>query len=443
MMEHLPERPRLTGEEKVRAFQRKIYQKAKEEKQFRFYSLYDKVHSINFLREAYRRVKKNKGAPGVDGMTFESIEKEGVEVILSELQSELKTKTYKPSAVKRRMIPKANGKMRPLGIPTIKDRIAQMSCKMAIEPIFEADFEDSSYGFRPKRSAADAVGKIKEHLKKGKTKVLDADLSAYFDTIPHSKLLTLIGLRISDGRIMHLIKLWLKSPVEEENGKMSGGKKNKVGTPQGGVISPLLAIIYLHLVDKLVMNNPLFRGVEIVRYADDFVLLGWQHKERALAKLKDVLRRMELSLNEEKTSLLDARKRSFNFLGFTFRYDRCLYDEGNDYLNICPSEKALKALRGKVKKTLRDNIFYPDEILVKKINPILRGWFNYFDIKGVSYSKMAKNKMKFFLYERLNRHQKRKSQRYRRVYCQNTFNRWVDKLGLYNPDSSGKIPLNA
>lgn len=256
MVKNLEMQPISSGvprrnKEKIRDFQRKIYLKAKREKDFRFYILYDKIISKRFLLEAYYRVKENKGSPGVDGISFEDIEKEGIRKYIDELHEELKEKSYKPSPVKRVYIPKANGKKRPLGIPTIKDRIVQMSCKIVIEPIFEADFEENSYGFRPKRKVADAVEKIKFNLKEGKTSVLDADLSSYFDTIPHDKLMILIGKRISDKYTLNLIKKWLKTPIYE-NGRLKGGKKNKKGTPQGGVISPLLANIYLNLMDKLI-----------------------------------------------------------------------------------------------------------------------------------------------------------------------------------------------
>ena len=222
----------MTDNERVRDLQRKLYRKAKEEESYRFYVLYDKVCIPYVLREAYRRVKANRGAPGVHGVTFKSLEAEGERELLETIRKELVEKSYRPSPVKRVMIPKPNGKMRPLGIPTIKDRVVQMACKMIVEPIFEADFQESSYGFRPKRSAKDAVREIKGHLKAGREQVYDADLSSYFDTIPHGKLLMLIGLRIADRQILHLIKQWLKAPVVED-GKISGGKKNRTGTPQG------------------------------------------------------------------------------------------------------------------------------------------------------------------------------------------------------------------
>jgi len=308
---------RRSGGERVRDFQRKLYRKAKQEKDFRFYRLYDKVCLPYFLMEAYKRVKANRGAPGADGISFKQIEEKGLTEFLLGIKDELEQKTYKPSPVKRVNIPKANGKLRPLGIPTIRDRVVQMSCKMVIEPIFEADFDDSSYGFRPKRSSANAITEIKDKLKSGSTHILDADLSQYFDTIPHSKLLILIAQRISDNDVIRLIKLWLKAPVIE-NGKMSGGKRNKIGTPQGGVISPLLANIYLNLVDRIVRNNPVFKDVSIVRYADDFVLMGASIGNKALEALKYLLSRMELKLNEEKTRLVQFNDEPFDFLGFTF-----------------------------------------------------------------------------------------------------------------------------
>jgi len=239
----------VTDEERVRDLQRKLYRKAKEEERYRFYVLYDKVCLPYVLREAYRRVKANRGAPGVDGVTFKALEAEGEGEFIEAIRKELVERSYRPSSVKRVMIPKPSGKMRPLGIPTIKDRVVQTACKMIIEPIFEADFQESSYGFRPRRSAKDAVREIKEHLKAGREQVYDADLSSYFDTIPHGKLLILVGLRIADRQMLHLIKQWLKAPVEED-GKISGGKKQKTGTPQGGVITPFTQKVISNLNDN-------------------------------------------------------------------------------------------------------------------------------------------------------------------------------------------------
>jgi group II intron reverse transcriptase/maturase len=226
------------------------------------------------LREAWESVRANGGSPGVDRLTIADVERYGVEKYLEELGEELRCQSYRPKAVKRVMIPKANGGERPLGIPTIKDRIAQTVCKMILEPIFEADFEDSSYGFRPGRSSKDAIRTIKDNLKEGKTEVYDADLSKYFDTIPHEKLQIALKQRIADPRMLRLINMWLKAPVSER-GKSENG--NGTGTPQGGVISPLLANIYLHLIDRIVNNTrSLFGryGIRIVRYADDFGVPG-------------------------------------------------------------------------------------------------------------------------------------------------------------------------
>ena len=431
-------RSEMTDNEKVRDLQRKLYRKAKQESDYKFYVLYDKIKLIHFLREAYKKVKISRGAPGVDGMTFEQIEKNGLEEFLLDLQKELHEMSYKPQPVKRVYIPKTNGETRPLGIPTIRDRVAQMSCKLVIEPIFEADFDDASYGFRPKRSAADAVSKIKEKLKEGKTEVLDADLSKYFDTIPHTKLLKLIAMRVSDKHVIHLIKLWLKTPVIED-GKMSGGKKNKVGTPQGGVISPLLANIYLNLVDKLMRNHKVFNGIDIIRYADDFVLMSKQIGKDVLCALTSLFDRMGLSLNENKTRLIDARVELFNFLGFTFHYRKSNYADNEMYLSIRPSKKAFNKLIADIREELIKYRNRPSLLTVRMLNQKLRGWLNYFTIKDVSYTGLTRRTLSMYLRDRLFRHQKRKSQRYRYAYCRGTFGRWKKQYGLLNPETYGIV----
>lgn len=269
-------RSEIPDAERLSELQEKLYQKAKQERGYKFYVLYDKMFVPYILREAWKHVKANDGAPGVDGITVAEVEKYGIELYLKELGEELRKQTYQPQAVKRVMISKASGGQRPLGIPTVRDRIAQTACKMILEPIFEADFEESSYGFRPNRSSKDAMAAIKEHLKQGKTEVYDADLSKYFDTIPHDKLQIALKQRIADPRILKLINKWLKVSVYED-GQYKSGKGNRTGTPQGGVISPLLANIYFHLIDKIVnTTQSLFGqyGIGIVRYADDFVLMG-------------------------------------------------------------------------------------------------------------------------------------------------------------------------
>jgi group II intron reverse transcriptase/maturase len=421
-----------SDEERVREFQRKLYIKAKQEKGFKFYVLYDKVRLDYFLREAYRRVKKNGGAPGIDGFNFEQIEAQGVEGYLEEIKRELETDTYRPSMVKRVYIPKANGKHRPLGIPTIKDRIVQMSCKMVIEPIFEADFEDCSYGFRPKRSSKDAIEAIKSHLKAGRTRVLDADLSSYFDTIPHDKLMIVLKERIADRNILKLIKMWLKSPVQEGN-QIKGGKKNKYGTPQGGVISPLLANIYLHLIDRIINKcSSEFRklGIYIVRYADDFVLLGKQLTGEILEKMDRLFTRMELKLNKEKTRIVEAKEEGFNFLGFTVRYDRCKYKTDDKYWYICPSKKSEKRLRLMVKEYLRPRGHLPIETVVNGLNPKIRGWLNYYSIRNVTYIKRSTFKLRHYLGYRLYKHFQEKSQRGNKHYSYDAYDKLVKHNGL-------------
>ena len=295
-----PKRSEMSDAERVQDFQRKLYRKAKQEKELRFYSLYDKICLPHFIREAYKRVRKPHKAPGVDGVTFADIEQGGVEEFLKKIQEELETHSYRPLPSRRSMMQKENGKFRPLGIPAIRDRVVEMACKLVIEPIFEADFEDCSYGFRPKRSAAGAMRAVKQNLKEGKTEVYDADVASYFDTIPHDKLMKTISLRVSDPDVLHLIKLWLKAPMEVD-GQLRGGKKNKVGTPQGGVISPLLSNIYLHLLDRIVSKaGSVYKtyGVKIVRYADDFVLMGRTIPEAVRAKTHSILERMGLKLNQ-------------------------------------------------------------------------------------------------------------------------------------------------
>jgi len=421
--------------EKVRDFQRKIYQKAKQEAGFRFYVLYDKVRLPHFLREAYRRVRANGGASGIDGVSFDSIEDYGVERYLTEIQKELESKTYRASAVKRVYIPKGDGKTRPLGIPIIKDRIVQMSCKLVIEPIFEADFEESSYGFRPERSAADAIGAIKQMLDSGDRVVLDADLSSYFDTIPHAKLMQIVGQRISDKQLLHLLKMWLKAPILDERAGGSA-KKNRKGTPQGGVISPLLANIYLHLVDRLVNKvGSIFQqnGVKIVRYADDFVLIGHAISKTVLEKLYSVLGRMGLILNGEKTKLVEAREEEFDFLGFTLSYADDRFGRDRKYLNIVPSEKSQKKVREKIAECLRKNSNAAPQDLSKALNKIIRGWSNYFRISGVSYPQKALRDLRYYLMQKLTRYYYRKSQRKSKLYRQRAFDVLVANYGLIDP----------
>ena len=428
-------RSEMSDAERVITLQEKLYQKAKQERAYKFYVLYDKMFVPYMLREAWETVKRNGGSPGVDRITISDIEQRGIEEYLQTLGEELRTQTYKPSAVKRVMIDKANGGKRPLGIPTVKDRIAQTVCKMILEPIFEADFEDSSFGFRPNRSAQDAMRAIKENLKQGKTEVFDADLSKYFDTIPHDKLRLTLEQRISDPRILKLIEKWLKAPVFED-GQYKSGKNNRKGTPQGGVISPLLANIYFHLIDRIINNpNSLFskNGIKIVRYADDFVLMGTHLSEIVIGKLKKLLNRMELTLNEDKTRQIDATKENFNFLGFTVQYANDLRGRNTKYWNIIPSSKSRQKVREKIGCYLKAHGHSNVNLVVKDLNAIMRGWLNYFDIEGVSYPAMSKRELRYYLFDRINRYFARKSQRKCRLYGHNAFEVLSTSYGLIDP----------
>jgi len=428
-------RGQIPDAERVSILQEKLYQKAKQERGYKFYVLYDKMFIPYMLREAWKIVKSNDGSPGVDGETIEKVEQYGVDNYLKELGEELRKQTYQPQAVKRVMIDKASGGKRPLGIPTVRDRIAQTVCKMILEPIFEADFEDSSYGFRPGRSSKDAITAIKGHLKEGKAEVYDADLSKYFDTIPHGKLQIALRQRVTDPRILKLINKWLKVSVYED-GQYKSGKDNNKGTPQGGVISPLLANIYFHLLDRIVNDTQsLFyrHEVRIVRYADDFVLMGRKLPEEVIDKLKSLLHRMGLSLNESKTRKIDARKDSFNFLGFTIRYDKDIKGRDIRYWNIMPCKKSEQKVRDKVKEYLRTHGHCKAEDVARGLNPIIRGWLNYFSIPGVSYPAMSKRRLRAYLYTRLYRYYNRKSQRKSRLYGQKAFEVLVTRFGLIDP----------
>jgi RNA-directed DNA polymerase len=367
---------------KIRMLQRKLYQKAKEEPNYRFYLLYDKMWREDVLSHAYALAKANLGAPGVDGQTFEQIESEGREKWLEGIGNDLRAKTYEPQAVRRVMIPKQGGGERPLGIPTIRDRVVQTAAKLLLEPIFEADFDPNAYGYRPKRSAQDAIQKVHELLRKGYTDVVDADLSKYFDNIPHSELLQCLARRIVDRDMLHLIKMWLKVPVEErdERGKrrMTGGKENTRGTPQGGVISPLLANVYMNRFLKYwrITGRGEVWSAAVVNYADDFVILSRGCAEEALNWTRRVMQRLQLTLNETKTSIKQARREEFDFLGYTFGMHRSW--RGYWYLAAKPSKKSVARLRQKVGDVLCPQNTAPWVEVRDRLNRILRGWSNYF-----------------------------------------------------------------
>ena len=338
---------------RIRTLQRKLYCKAKAEPDYRFYLLYDKVWRADVLAYAWALAKANGGASGVDGATFAGIEAAGVEKWLAGLRAELRDKTYRPQPVRRVSIPKPGGGERPLGIPTIRDRVVQTAVKLVVEPIFEADLEPNAYGYRPRRSAADAIKAVHGLLCQGYTDVVDADLSKYFDTIPHAELMQCVTRRVVDRNILGLIKMWLKAPVEERDGdgtrRMSGGKTSRCGTPQGGVISPLLANLYMNRFLKYwrLTGRTAALSAQVVAYADDFVIVSRGHAAESLAWTKVVMGKLGLTLNEAKTSVRNARAERFNFLGYTFGPHRH-WKTGRQYLGASPSKKSVARLKDKI-----------------------------------------------------------------------------------------------
>ncbi len=373
----------LETPEAIRRLQRKLYRKAKEEPGYRFYMLYDKIYREDILAHAYELAKAHRGAPGVDGQTFAEIESRGREEWLKGLRQELRARSYQPQPVRRVMIPKPGGGERPLGIPTIRDRVVQTAAKLVLEPIFEADLEPSAYGYRPKRSAQDAIRKVHKLLCAGYTEVVDADLSKYFDTIPHQELLRSVARRIVDREVLRLIKRWLKVPVEErdENGKrrMTGGQQNTRGTPQGGVVSPLLANLYMNRFLKywrITGRGEVLRS-QIVNYADDFVILSRGGAAPARDWTRRVMTRLGLTLNEAKTNLKEARQERFNFLGYTFGPQRYRKD-GHWYLGASPSKKSVTRLKQKVRGLLQPSNTGSWPEVRDQLNRMLRGWSAYF-----------------------------------------------------------------
>src|SRR4051795_3049231 len=373
----------LATPEKIRSLQRKLYRKAKTEPGFRFYLLYDKIHREDILHHAYALTRGNAGAPGVDGVTFAAIEASGLEGWLAGLHEDLVLKTYRPAPVRRGTIPEPGGGERPLGIPTIRDRVVQTAAKLVLEPIFEADFEDSAYGYRPARGATDAIKEVHRLVCRGYTDVVDADLSNYFDKIPHSDLLKSVARRIVDRHVLRLIKLWLKAPIEERDGdgkrRMSGGKGSSCGTPQGGVASPLLSVIYMNRFLKhwrLTRCGEAFRA-HVISYADDFVILSRGRAAAALAWTRTVIAKLGLTLNEAKTSVKDARRASFDFLGYTFGPQRYRKD-GHWYLGASPSKRSAQRIRTKVGDLLRSGNKEPWPEVCRRLNRLLLGWSAYF-----------------------------------------------------------------
>ena len=384
----------LTTPSKIRELQIKLYRKAKNEPEYRFYQLYDKVYREDILDHAYELARANHGAPGVDGESFEDIESRGLGEWKNGLREELRNKTYQPQPVRRVMIPKPGGGERPLGIPTIRDRVAQTAAKLILEPIWEAELEPNAYGYRPRKSAQGAIRKVEELLHEGYTDVVDADLSKYFDTIPHSELLQCVARRIVDRYMLHLIKMWLKVPVEERDGngkrRLTGGKDHDRGTPQGGVISPGLANLYMNRMLKgwrQSRRGEQFRA-QMVNYADDFVILSRGKAAEALEWTRGVLKRLELTLNEKKTSVRNAREERFDFLGYTFgpHYSP---RTGREYIGHSPSKKSVSRIKTKVGELLVPGNMDPWEKVSERLNQILKGWRAYFGCGSTSKAYRA------------------------------------------------------
>lgn len=400
----------------------RLYCKAKREPGSQFYTLYGMVYREDVLQAAWRLVSRNEGAPGLDGVSIKSIQNSagGVDGFLRTIAESLKEKTYTPDGVKRVYIPKANGKLRPLGIPTVRDRVVQMAVLLIIEPIFEADFLECSYGFRPNKTAHQALEAIRMYAREGRYEVYDADLESYFDTIPHDKLLACVKRRITDGSIIKLIREWLRALIVEDRGDGTPPRyfRPRQGTPQGGVISPLLANLYLHWFDVMFHKSygpGTWANARLVRYADDFVILAKSIGTRIETFVEVVLeQRMGLKINRTKTTVLNLKERgnTLRFLGYVFRNERAKQYSGT-YLNMLPSPEAVKRIGARLRElTSNRYCFRPTSDVIADLNRTLHGWANYFSL---GFCQPAYHRIDHYAQQRLILFLKHRSQRgYRR-----------------------------
>ena len=417
-----------TTSQNVRAFQRKLYVRSKQKPEDAFYSLYDKICRPDVLWDAFHLCRANRGAAGVDGVSFDDIDKNGSsQQLITTIKEALVTRTYRPLPVKRVQIPKGNGKTRNLGIPSIRDRVVQMACTLVLSPIFEPHLHRHSYGYRPRRSAHDAVREIEASLKAGFTDVYDADLSQYFDTIPHTALLEKVRRRVRDRALLRLLHAFLKAPISEMQSKGTiRRQRNTIGVPQGGVISPLLANIYLNdFCVKIATKTP----CRIITYADDFVILSRQpFSDAQKAWIQRQLAQEGLQLNEDKTHTVDMSRvgARFDFLGFTFHHVVGYFKHTN-YIKLYPSKKS----QMKYKETLRNIVKHRTSLtldaLVKRVNRVVRGWKNYFG--SIGYPRHIFFKLDWFLIARFYRWSRSRSQR-RSVYLAQDAWEKLHKAGL-------------
>jgi RNA-directed DNA polymerase len=424
--------------EKISELRKKLGQKAKQEPRFRFYALYDRIYREDVLRTAACLVLNHNGSAGIDGVTCQdllSLDEPTWNAFFRELHEELRTKRYRPQPVKRVYIPKPDGRMRPLGIPTVKDRIVQTAALLILEPIFEADFLDCSYGFRPGRNAHQAIDAIRQHVAAGFREVYDADLKSYFDTIPHDALIKCLERRITDRSVLKLIRMWLECPVVEtdERGKTKVTRSVQ-GTPQGGVISPLLANLYLHWFEKRFYSSDgpgRWANAKLVRYADDFVVLARYQSRQLVNWIEGLLEgRFRLTVNREKTQIVKLHEpgQSLNFLGFTLRYDRDLFGRDKRYLNIFPSTKAMARARDRIHElTGPRRCFVPIREMVDDINRWSKGWSGYFRL---GYPRKCFRELNRFMLLRSMRHLRRRSQRAYRTPEGVSFYAHLQRLGL-------------